>query len=873
VTQESKARSISTARFWKQHRLLVITTSIVIFLAIVLSTLPLFLQRAMTNFLTEHGAQNVSIGDVDFNIFSGALTIREAGYELVEENPFRCREMAINIDIIPTFSNRIFVQDVKLDDCRIVVHRPDPDTLIVNGFKILPAAATAKPQHDATAPAPAEPWFVGLHRVHLSKIAIHYKDTKITTDITIDNITLNDLTQWNPDLASDYSIAIKVNNAPISLAGTMQPFHTSRSFTGNLQISDLDFKPFVPLFEESGFIPAEGLLNTELKLSSALNDENKYEVSAEGNLDMRTFRATLADDQLAQDKLQWNGKIQLAIDKLDFYKSISIDNNIQLTDTQYNSARTPLAVKIASVTHKSQLTIEDQKDKAPKTHLVGSTTVSDFNIANTKAALTVASINSIEAKDFELSNTATFLLPSLTVRDAKFAGKSSGTEQKEKMQDDYLLRFANLKLSDTQVVEQRDITLASIIVKDVQSQFTKEKTGKLKYIDEISQTFAAPDAPKTGAPASDSKDEETSQNNSNHPQQTIKINAGVFELLGNNSVVYTDNSLEPVFQINLHNLLLKLTGLDTASPNSSTKITFSTDIDESGKFQLSGESQLFSHEHVTNLTGKLTNLEVHPFTSFTLSTTGRKIRHGLLSSDISVAIKERKLDSKFEMTMKNLSLSKDDSALAKKYDDTMPMPLEMAIDLMEDKQGRIELSVPVQGDLDNPAFQVMPAILTAMRKTLQLAALSYMKYALQPWGSMIFVGELLHGQMTKITFEPVEFAPGKIEILDAQKEYLDKLGGLMQKTPQLDLTICGIATAQDIDPSATKTDKGSQTEKTVSPSQEVNHDAQLSLARQRADAVKAYLIQEKQIAPERLHNCSPTFKDDINTKPFVDFVF
>ena len=167
----------------------------------------------------------------------------------------------------------------------------------------------------------------------------------------------------------------------------------------------------------------------------------------------------------------------------------------------------------------------------------------------------------------------------------------------------------------------------------------------------------------------------------------------------------------------------------------------------------------------------------------------------------------------------------------------------------------------------------MPAILAAMRKTLQFAALSYMKYALQPWGSMIAVGELLHGQMTKITFEPIEFSPGNSVIENKQKEYLDKLSSLMKKTPRLDLTVCGVATARDKIPAKPDPKQAPATKDAKQPApKEPSNEELLLLATHRADAVKQYLIKDKQIAPDRIHNCNPIYQDDQTKKPVVELV-
>jgi hypothetical protein len=876
VFKENKTTSAFSKRFWRQHRFLSITTGVVVFITVVLAILPLILQRTISNYLIKYGATNVSIHDVDFNLFTGALAIRKAGYELVEENPFHCNEISINIDVLPLFSNRIFIHNFILDNCRVSIQRPDPGTIILNGFRIALAEESPAPVSETQPATPGKLWLAGLHRLHLSDTAIIYKDPKITTEIKIDSISLSNIAQWEPDLTGEYSIAVKVNNAPVSLTGTMRPFHATKSFNGELKISEFDFKHFATLFEPSNFAVTEGLLNTGLKLSSALINENNYEVSAEGYIENRAFAALLNGDHLSQEKLMWSGKLRILLNKLDFHKSIVAENHLELGNLQFKAAKKPLTVKVASVTHQGRLTIEDQMEQQPNTHLAGSVIVNDVAITNDKSSLIIALAKAVEAKDFELSNNTKYLFPALVVRDARFAGRATRTGGEKKIPEEYLLSFKDLSVSDTQIIDQRDILLTAINISDVKGQLIKDKQGQLKYIDEIRQTFATPQGQSTAeAGLEQSQPEstrtESAQTAATREQSRARFKAGVVETKGRNTLVFKDYSVEPFFQINLHNLLLKLVSIDNTSPDNKTTISLITDIDESGKLRLEGESQLFSPQLTTKLSGKLANLELHPFTSYTLPLTGRKIRHGILSSDITLAINDRKLDNQLDMIIKNFTLIKDDSQLAKQFDDTMPLPMEMAVDFMEDKQGRIKLSVPVQGDIDNPEFRLMPAIMTAMRKTLQFAALSYMKYTLQPWGSLIAAGELLHGQTPKIAFEPIEFEPGEAILAARQKQYLDKLSSLMQKTPRLELTVCGVATAQDNKPQPARSESQKQPSD-QQPPKAPDQSALLTLAKQRADTVKEYLIKEKLIAPERIHNCTPAFKDDVNAKPVVDLI-
>ncbi len=82
------------------------------------------------------------------------------------------------------------------------------------------------------------------------------------------------------------------------------------------------------------------------------------------------------------------------------------------------------------------------------------------------------------------------------------------------------------------------------------------------------------------------------------------------------------------------------------------------------------------------------------------------------------------------------------------------MPVDVALDLLRDSDDRISLKLPVSGSLTDPQFGTGDIIRQATQSALQNAAMSYVKSALQPLGTIMLVGNLA-AKAARPRFEPV----------------------------------------------------------------------------------------------------------------------
>ena len=103
------------------RRALLIGGSIAVLLAIVLIALPVVAARVAEGWLRDHGADAATIGDIDFNPFSGALRVEALEAGDGPEARFSVALAELDVRWWPLVSRRVHVERLRLEGARIDV--------------------------------------------------------------------------------------------------------------------------------------------------------------------------------------------------------------------------------------------------------------------------------------------------------------------------------------------------------------------------------------------------------------------------------------------------------------------------------------------------------------------------------------------------------------------------------------------------------------------------------------------------------------------------------------------------------------------------------------------------------------------------------
>ena len=234
---------------------------------------------------------------------------------------------------------------------------------------------------------------------------------------------------------------------------------------------------------------------------------------------------------------------------------------------------------------------------------------------------------------------------------------------------------------------------------------------------------------------------------------------------------FADLSLTPQFGTRMHDLGGVITGLST-DPATTAQVELDGKVDDYGSARVRGAIQPFQATEFTDLKLTFRNLEMTQMTPYSGKFAGRRIDSGKLSVDLEYKIKARQLAGENKFIVNKLKLGERvDSP------DAMKLPLDLAIALLQDSNGIIDLDLPVSGSLDDPQFSYGKIIWKAIVNVLT-------KLVTAPFRAL---GNLLGGNAEK--FEAVGFDPGASALLPPEKEKLKTLADALAKRPVLALTI------------------------------------------------------------------------------------
>ena len=251
----------------------------------------------------------------------------------------------------------------------------------------------------------------------------------------------------------------------------------------------------------------------------------------------------------------------------------------------------------------------------------------------------------------------------------------------------------------------------------------------------------------------------------------IKIASLVFEKC---SFRAADHSLTPHFDTSIEEFNgtirdLALPGLNKAAVDIRGKVS------ALAPFEASGQITPDAKNPYVDLKLKLKNDDLTPFTPYAEKYAGHPLNKGKLSFDLSYKIQNRKLEATNIIALDQFTLgARNNSTNATK------LPVKLGVALLKDRNGRIDLDLPVSGSLDDPKFSISALVWKAIVNILTKVATSPFSLL----GAMFGGGEEL---------QYVDFAPGVAILEPAQTNKLNTLAKALFERPALNLEISASA--------------------------------------------------------------------------------
>ncbi len=240
----------------------------------------------------------------------------------------------------------------------------------------------------------------------------------------------------------------------------------------------------------------------------------------------------------------------------------------------------------------------------------------------------------------------------------------------------------------------------------------------------------------------------------------------------NADVDFTDQSIKPDFRVRMQKLSGVINGLSDA-PDSSAQIELDGQVNDYGSAKVRGQLQPFRATQNTDVTLDFRNLNMASVSPYSGKFAGRTIESGRLDAKLQykIAKAQMKGDNQFTITRLKLGPHVDSPG-------AMNLPLDLAIAVLENSDGVIDIDLPVHGDLNNPKFSYGGIIWQAIVNVLT-------KIVTAPFRAL---GALFGGGGEQ-TPQNVAFAPGSAVLAPPEREKLLQISEVLLKRPRLELQV------------------------------------------------------------------------------------
>ena len=162
-----------------------------------------------------------------------------------------------------------------------------------------------------------------------------------------------------------------------------------------------------------------------------------------------------------------------------------------------------------------------------------------------------------------------------------------------------------------------------------------------------------------------------------------------------------------------------------------------------------------------------------PLSPYTATFAGRAVAAGRLSLDLQYRIVDRALVGQNKAVMENFKLGERVEA-----PNALDLPLDLAIALLTDSEGRITVAVPIQGNVGQPTFDYRHLIREAIGNLIPRVVSPLFRALGRLFGGVDEVAS-------------IEFTPGSARLRPPEREKLDKVAHVLSERRELKLVIRG----------------------------------------------------------------------------------
>lgn len=769
--------------------------------------------------------QQLTLSDettIRYNPFGSILTIRDLAVsetKNIEKSVLAIKSMDVKVSLYRLLTDTLHFSEFTIDGLYLDVNLNEVDP-VIGGFVIAsnsngPATIEASEENAKKVEKnntnnELNNYQVSLPNFKLSDALFNISIEQIQQEFAINSLTIKNVLASAKEQKAEIYLKAFINKAPLNIDINAQLENNQGKISSELELSKLALAPFQPILLALG--------------------EEKNPLTLVGSISVNS---------------------EQVISITDLGTKISLETFELITDgLKASQENKTLALNIVPFSIKD-LSVELNNDQTLAISGSAKLNVHDIIAYDGKESQILANISAINLDEISISTTDLLIkanIPNLTIEQSVFAENTTDEHQP-------LATFQNLSLNDINVSEKGlfidTITLLGLAV-----------NAKL---DEGKNMVGLPISTKDNPTIEEPVEEKTSQQNnredkidSAEPAFTLAINSLSFT--DTSHINFTDQSITPHYERDFEITTFSAGPFDNQKPQQESHISLKGGSNKYAAFDLSVVAKPFSKEDFYQLKGFFKEVSLPSLSTYISEALKHELKAGQLDVDLDVAINNTDIDGNIVLLLRGVELGAANDHEADTIKSQTSMPLNIAIGMLKDSDGNVELDIPLYGDTSDPSFGMRGFISLMIKQATMSAAKDYLMTTFVPYANVVTVAMSAGDYLLKVRFNDLAFPVKETQLTAEHTEFLTQFSALMTDKPDTQLTLCAIATPEDINkPLGVEiTDKS-----------EIKKLAYFS--EQRLETFKEYMVKEKGIASSRLLLCSPKIDSSIGAQPRITF--
>ena len=260
-------------------------------------------------------------------------------------------------------------------------------------------------------------------------------------------------------------------------------------------------------------------------------------------------------------------------------------------------------------------------------------------------------------------------------------------------------------------------------------------------------------------------------------EAAVPVRIGVIRFV-DASAHFADFSLKPVIDTGIFGLNGAIKGL-SSKELARADVLLEGKVDKYAPVSIKGKINPLTSDAFTDLGVSFKNVELTTVSPYSTKFAGYPIKKGKVSFDLQYKLSKKILEAENKVVIDQITLGdKVESP------DATSLPVKLAIALLKDRNGVIDIDLPVRGDLNDPDFKYGKVLLGVLMNLLTKAVTA-------PFN---LIAGLVGGDNEELNV--VEFPVGDENLTAASQEKLATLANGLKERPGLQLEITGAVDAE-----------------------------------------------------------------------------